>query len=147
MWGLQPAVWRSGAAMAAIIVLCGATLLVPGRARAATVPRITAGPVIDGAPQVDAVLTASGTWTGDPPPTATWTWLRCGRAGGSCSAIAGATAATYRVGVADVGALLRVRLRVANSAGADDERSAATAAVVAAPVPTPTPAPSPAPTP
>src|SRR3954452_4221155 len=147
MVGLQPAGRRCGAVVAAIVVLLGATLLVPGRARAAGAPQITAGPVIAGTPQVDTVLTAGANWTGDPPPTATWTWQRCVLAGKSCSAIAGATAATYRVDAVDVGTLLRVQLRVESSAGAAEKRSAATAAVTPAPVEAPNPAPAPPPAP
>jgi hypothetical protein len=113
----------------------------------ATRPQITAGPVIAGTPQVGATLAANATWTGTPEPTAAWRWLRCAGPG-SCTDIAGATAATYVATTADVGSFLRVRLDVRNSAGARTARSVLTAVVTAAPPPPPpTPTPDPTPTP
>jgi hypothetical protein len=135
---------RFGAAMAGAAVLLG---VVSGGARAAKAPKIAAEPVISGTPQVGTVLTASATWTGDPAPTATWTWLRCARTKGPCSEISGATAAEYLVTSPDVGSMLRVRLTVTNDAGSDAKRSGPTAAAVAAPTPMPTPTSTPTATP
>lgn len=122
-------------------------LVVAGAAQAAVAPRITSGPSIAGTPQVGEQLTATATWTGDPAPDATWRWLRCVKDVDTCSTIGGATTAAYRPTATDVGAVLRVRLTVRNSAGSDVERSAPTAAVAAAPVATPTPTPTPISTP
>jgi hypothetical protein len=128
-------------------VLALAALLAPASARALSVPEILTGPTVSGTAQVRSTLTATATWRGDPAPTPAWSWQRCPRATGSCSAIAGATAATYVPTVADIGSVLRVRLRVSNRDGTDEERSGPTAAVVAAPVPTPTPTPTATPAP
>lgn len=116
--------------------------LLPGLAAAATAPEILTGPVIGGTARVGSLLTATATWRGDPTPTAAWSWVRCARATGTCDPIAGATSATYRPVAADVGSMLRVRLRVTNTQGSAEKRSDPTAAVVAAPAPTPTPTPT-----
>ena len=76
-----------------------------------------------------------------------WTWARCARPNGSCSAIKGATSDSYEPTAADVGRFLRVVLVVINTAGAAEAHSAPTAAVLAAPVPAPAPTPAPAPAP
>ena len=143
MDGARRATRWCGAAMAGAVVL---GLVVPGGARAATMPAITAGPLIDGAAQVGADLTAKAAWTGDPSPTATWKWLRCSKPS-SCVKIPEATGAKYRVVSADVGSVLRVWLQVTNSEGSVDKRSQPTAVVVAEPTPTPTPTPTATPTP
>jgi hypothetical protein len=110
----------------------------------AVAPQITSGPVIEGTPQVTGALTARATWTGDPVPTAAWTWLRCAKTNGPCSAIA--DGAEYRATAADQGSVLRVRLTVTNSAGSDEKRSGPSDVIAAAPAPTPTPTAVPAPT-
>jgi hypothetical protein len=137
---------RVGAAVAGVVAL---VVVVPVGARAAAGPKITAGPVVGGTPQVGTVLTASATWVGDPPPAATWTWLRCPKANGPCSVITGATAAEYWVTSSDIGSVLRVRLSIANDAGSAEQRSKPTATVIAAPAPPPasTPPPTSTPTP
>src|SRR3954463_15571616 len=111
MLGPRPAVWRVCTAVAAAAIVAA---LAPAPARADSSPRIVAGPVIVGNPHVGAQLVASATVTGDPPPTATWAWLRCAHSSGPCSVIAGATTRTYEVVAADQGSVLRVRLRVTN---------------------------------
>lgn len=113
---------------------------------AAAVPKILTGPSIAGTPQVGVALTGSATWSSDPAPTLTWGWLRCAKPTGACDAISGATAASYRPVAADVGSVLRVRLRVTNRDGNDEARSNPTAVVIAAPTPTPTPTATPVPT-
>jgi hypothetical protein len=137
---------RIGAAGGAV-VLSGLALVLPGGARAASAPLITSGPAVSGTAEVGAVLTASGTWTGDPSPVAAWTWLRCPAPTGPCTAIAGATDSAYGVTPSDVGSVLRVRVTLSNSAGSDQKRSKPTTVVTAAPAPVPTPTPTPAPTP
>ena len=113
--------------------VCGAVgvaamaLAVP--AQAETVPEITAGPTISGLAQVGAVLTATATWKGTPAPTPAWAWLRCPRPTGSCDVIAGATSTSYRITQSDATAVLRVRLRVTNADGFDEQRSSPTAVV------------------
>jgi hypothetical protein len=141
------------AAAVVVLVLLGAVVLVPAWAAAVVAVPTTSKPVIAGTPQAGATLTGAATWTGDPPPTLQWQWLRCADAKGNCAQIADATTARYVVVGADVGSLLRVRVTVTNSEGSDTARSDPTTVVTAAPpapaptpAPTPTPAPPPAPT-
>jgi hypothetical protein len=135
------------AATAAAAVIC-VLLLVAQSSRAGEdppKPKITSGPAISGVPQVGLALTASGTWTGSPPPDVTWKWLRCGK---SCSEIRSAASATYVVSASDIGKGIRVQLTVRNKRGSDSKRSDATATVPPlAPEPTATPTPEPRPTP
>ena len=131
-------------AIAAVLAL---GLAAPAAESADTAPVITAGPVIDGIAMEGKTLTASATWTGDPEPTAEWRWQRCTPPGQQCVMIAGARAATYDVVAADVGSVLRVRLRLKNGAGTVNARSEPTVLVQPAPTPTPTPEPTPEPTP
>jgi hypothetical protein len=134
--------WRAFAGVAGL-----GLLLAPAAAQAATVPAFTTGPAISGTGQVGEQLAATAVWTGDPKPTAAWTWQRCATQASACNAIAGATGVRYRVVAADVGAFLRVGVRVTNSAGYTTATSSPTAAVAPAPVATRTPTPIPTPTP
>ena len=82
-----------------------------------------------GTAQQGQVLSAStGTWTNSPSGYA-YQWLRCA---GSCSVIGGATAQTYTVVGADVGATLEVTVTASNSGGSASATSAPTATVQAA---------------
>jgi hypothetical protein len=121
-------------------------LLTPAGARAATAPAITQAPAISGTPRVGEELVAAAVWTGDPTPTAAWAWLRCTGATGGCAPIAGAATERYRIAGADIGAFLRVGLKITNSVGSNQARSKPTIAIVAAPLPTPTPTATPDPT-
>ncbi|WP_205472717.1 family 78 glycoside hydrolase catalytic domain [Nocardioides sp. SYSU D00038] len=84
-----------------------------------------AGPEVRGAARVGATLTATdGTWnTGGV--TVTRQWLRNG------APVAGATAATYRVGAADIGARLAVRVTASKTGRAPATATSAPTAVVA----------------
>jgi hypothetical protein len=126
-------------------VLVGA-LLAPTTAGAASAPAITDGPTVAGEPRVAVELRAQATWTGDPAPTAAWTWLRCARPNGNCATISDAAGDRYRVRAEDLGMVLRVRLRVSNGSGADEKRSGPTGVVLPALPPSPSPSPSPTPT-
>jgi hypothetical protein len=102
----------------------------PGNVLSAPVD-VTA-PTISPAPVVGTTVTANvGSWSASPSPTYTYQWSRC--LGSSCTAIAGATAATYTVQTADIGYSLQVALTATNSAGIASATSAQSAAV-----PTPT---------
>ena len=130
-------------------VLVGA-LLAPATAGAASAPVITDGPTVTGEPRVAVELRAQAAWTGDPAPTAAWTWLRCARPVGNCAAIPDAAGDRYRVRPEDLGMVLRVRLRVSNSSGSDEETlgpdrrhpAGVAAGADAHPGPTATPAPT-----
>jgi len=137
---------RLGGRASAVLAVVG-LLIVPAAADADTVPVITQAPAITGTPQIGNELSATGAvWTGDPKPTATWTWQRCAKATGGCKAIAGANTERYTVAQADAGAFLRVRVKVANAAGSVTAQSAPTTVVPAGPRPTPSATPTATPT-
>jgi hypothetical protein len=95
-------------------------------------PANTTAPTITGTAQDAQVLTAApGDWSGTQPMSFAYQWRRCDTAGASCTAIAGATAASYGVGSADVGQTLRVAITATNSAGNATAVSAATGVVQA----------------
>ena len=99
-------------------------------------PADTAPPTISGTPQAGATLTvANGTWNGSPTAFA-YAWSRCDANGGTCAAIAGATAATYPVAEADVGSTLRATVTATNSGGSTPSTTVPTAVITAAPAPT-----------
>jgi hypothetical protein len=129
----------------AAVVVCLA-LLAPAGARADTQPAITEGPAIAGVPRESEVLTASATWTGDPEPAVAWRWLRCAVPKGKCTAVDGAASKSYQVVAADVGSVLRVRIKLTNTAGTTEARSEPTGAVEPAPPPSPAPDPDEPPT-
>jgi hypothetical protein len=97
-----------------------------------TPPANTSPPTISGAAQQGQTLTASpGSWSGTQPISYGYEWRRCDSAGGSCAAIAGATASSYTLTSADVGSTLRVAVTGSNSAGSATAVSAPTAVVQA----------------
>ena len=97
-------------------------------------PVPTTRPTITGTAQAGQTLTASpGTWTGTGTITFAYQWLRCNQSGGGCSTIAGATASTYLLTSADVGATVRVRVTATNSLGSTRATSAQTGVVSSAP--------------
>jgi hypothetical protein len=58
----------------------------------------------------------AGRWDGSV--TVRYQWLRCNAAGTRCKAVQGATKPDYRIGAADAGATLRVRITAIGSHGA-----------------------------
>lgn len=84
----------------------------------ASAPVNTAAPVISGATDLGAVLTVtSGTWSGYPAPSFARQWLRNG------VNIAGATASTYTVAVADSGATITCVVTATNAGGSSAQAS------------------------
>jgi hypothetical protein len=65
----------------------------------------------------DVVRARNGDWAGTPPLTFTYQWLRCGRFGGNCRDLPGATSRSYRLTPADARRTLRIRVAAANAAG------------------------------
>jgi hypothetical protein len=79
-------------------------------------------PTITGTPRVGEALTAqNGTWE-NAPTSFRYRWLRCDQSGFGCSLLA-ADGQTYRLGQADVGRTMRVRVTAANADGSTNARS------------------------
>lgn len=88
-------------------------------------PVNTVLPVISGlAIENETLSTTTGTWTGDGI-VYTYQWLDDG------VEIPGATSSTYRLTVAEIGAVISVRVTATNSFGPVDATSAGTSAVTA----------------
>jgi hypothetical protein len=98
-------------------------------------PANTAEPAISGSPvEGQRLSTTAGTWTGTQPLSFAYQWVRCPSNGGApdgsnCTIITGATATTYTLVAADVGARMRVRVTATNAAGSATAASNATGVV------------------
>ncbi|MCW2996085.1 MAG: hypothetical protein JWQ18_3580, partial [Conexibacter sp.] len=102
------------------------TALVVGAA-----PTNSAVPVISGTAKEGQLLTAStGTWSGSAPISYATQWQSCSP---TCTNIAGATAATYRLTATDVGKTIKAVVTATNSTGSASATSAATASVTTGP--------------
>jgi hypothetical protein len=100
-------------------------------------PANIAPPTVSGNAQDGQTLSASaGSWSGSPT-SYSYQWQRCDSTGAGCSPVAGATAASYALTGADVGATMRIVVTATNSAGPVSASSGATAVVTAAPAPPP----------
>ena len=115
-------------AVAAFVI--GAAFGRPGSGRAAgNAPVNTALPTLSGAAQEGQTLTTSnGGWNGAPTSYA-YAWSQCDANGGSCAAISGATAATYKPTSNDADHTLRVTVTATNAGGSSQATSAASAVV------------------
>src|SRR3954469_18352474 len=96
-----------------LLVLIGAAAVsalavaAASQSQATAAPANTSLPSIGGSARDGSVLTAShGSWSGSPTSYA-YAWQRCDTAGGSCTAIAGATSKQYTATTADVNRRLR----------------------------------------
>ena len=95
-----------------------------------TPPVNTVRPTVSGQPKEGSVMTASdGTWSGTPPISFTYQWLRCNKSGASCTGISDARAKTYVLTPADVGFTLRVQVTATNIAGTSTATSDRTAVI------------------
>ena len=130
-------------AIAAASLAVGALFGQPGSGRAAgNAPVNSAPPTISGTAQLGQALSASkGSWSGSPT-TFAYAWSQCDANGASCTAISGATAATYTAAPADVGHTLRVAVTATGDGGSGQATSAQSAVVTSTTAPTPTTAPS-----
>ncbi len=99
-------------------------------------PVNAAVPTLSGIVQQGQTLTAdNGNWI-NTPTSFTRQWLRCDPQGAGCTAIGGATGATYVPVAADVGATLAVAVTASNAGGAGAPATSATTAAVAPLTPT-----------
>jgi hypothetical protein len=111
-------------------VIQGHTALGVSAALLRKAPFNTAAPVASGTPAVGQTLSCTtGSWTGSPAPTFTYSWLRDG------VPITGATASTYVVQVADQGNGLTCKVTGTNKSGS----AAAVSNTLIVPVPPPPP--------
>lgn len=93
----------------------------------ASSPTNRSAPTISGTTREGQTLTAgNGSWTGTGPITYGYEWQRCDEAGASCTAISGATGATYTLTSADVGKRIRVQVTAKNAKGSQSALSGAT---------------------
>ena len=93
-------------------------------------PAVTARPQVSGTAKKGGRLSAStGSWTGTPPISYSYQWLRCNSLGEGCLPIAGATSAKRLLAMEDVGSTLRVEVAATNSLGTSESTSEATGAV------------------
>jgi hypothetical protein len=91
-------------------------------------PFATARPQLSGGAALGRpVTTTSGAWAG--APTFAYSWRRCDAAGGSCVAIDGATAQSYRPTRADIGSTLRSRVTATRAGRPASSDSAPTGVV------------------
>lgn len=138
------------AALLALACACAAAML-GGTALGARVPRALAGassrgpstllprrptkvksPTLSGLAEDGQILTAqNGTWRGTTPMSFSYQWEVCSER--VCTAIPGATEASYRVDTADIGHFLRILVTARNSAGQNTAHSKDTRRVVEGP--------------
>ena len=110
------------AALASLVVAAAAM------ASSAVAPVNIDPPTVTGTARQGEVLTAqNGTWENSPTEFR-YRWLRCNELGNSCILLA-ADGKTYRVGQADVGHTMRVRVTAVNADGSTNARSEQTAVV------------------
>ncbi len=129
--GLSSLVLVVGAVLVAAIMSAAAAALT-------SVASNNGPPTISGTTVETATLTASsGSWSGDPPFTFAYAWLRCDAGGASCVTIAGATAQSYVLTDDDVGSTIRVQVTATDSTGppASTAESLPTGVVTAAEAP------------
>lgn len=104
-------------------------------------PSSTAPPSVSGATTAGQTLTEShGSWSNNPT-SYSYQWEDCDNAGGSCTAIAGATGHSYTLTSGDVGHTIRVR-EAASNAGGDSNPASSTATGVVQPAAAPPTRPS-----
>jgi len=122
-------------ALAALVVGSVFGTATNGRAASDVAPANTALPTISGTTQAGSTLTATdGTWAGTGPFAYTYSWSRCDQNGDSCSAISGATGATYTLSQVDVGTTLRLQVSATNGDGTAQSTSVPSAVIATAPV-------------
>ena len=127
----------SGARMVTLVFLSAVVLALlaaaGGLARSTAAPTIVKDPSISGSAIVGETLTGDqGAWSGTKVITYANAWLRCNSKGESCDSISGATALTYKLISADLGATIRFRVTASNKEGSKFETSKPTSVVTQA---------------
>jgi hypothetical protein len=109
-------------------------LAVPSGVVTALPPAATGRPALstNGVQQSVPVTATNGAWQATGPSTYTTVWQRCNSAGAACSAIGGATAASYTPTAADVGHTLVVVVTATNVDGSVASTSTPTDVVLPA---------------
>jgi hypothetical protein len=108
----------------------------PVIAAAPAAPTASSLPSISGTPEDGQTLKAStGSWKGTKPISFAYQWRRCDRTGAACADVPGATAVTYLVGTADVGATIRLAVIATNAGGTSTAISKPTKVVAAGAAP------------
>jgi hypothetical protein len=131
--------------LGAVVGAVAGALAVTGSAAAVTRPALISVS-IQGSAILGQTLWATFEAAGDAPTMIEYQWRRCKAAKpDDCSDIKDAKAATYTVSPADLGFRLRLRVKLKNSAGDDEDKSFPTAVVSAVPVPQPSPPSAPPP--
>lgn len=116
----------------AVVAVLGAPGVAVGAV--ATAPPVdTSAPTIGGVLRQGQMVTVSSGWGGDGEIDYAYQWQRCDASGASCAPIGTATAQSYVLAAADVGATLRVVVIATNAGGATSATSAPTAVVRAPP--------------
>jgi hypothetical protein len=138
---------RKRGLVAAVVGAAAGALAAAGAAGAATRPALLSVS-IQGSAVVGQTLSATFEAAGDPVTTIEYQWRRCkADKPDDCADIKDAKAATYTVTATDLGFRLRVKVKVRNPAG-DDEDTSFPTAIVSTPPPTAAapllPAPAPA---
>jgi len=104
------------------LALAGLVIVAAAVAAPLAAPVNVEPPTISGTARVGEALTAHrGTWD-NAPSTYRFRWMRCNPLGNSCVLLS-ADGETYRVGQADVGRTLRVRVTATNVDGSRNARS------------------------
>ena len=122
-------------AVAAGVAALAATSIAVTTSGAATP---TEAPVISGIAQEGRSLVSSlGSWSADgDPDTYAIRWQRCDTGGNACVDIAGAQAAIYTLGSADVGSTVRSVVTATDSAGPTSQPSAPSVIIAGSAIPT-----------
>ena len=134
--------WALGALVVGILTIVALVVSLgagAGTTATAAAPKNTSPPTITGTAQEGKTLIGHrGTWSGSPTDINDY-WVRCDKAGGSCSDISGANngATGYVLKGVDVGNTIRFKVRALNADGSTFASSVPTAVVTAATTPPP----------
>jgi hypothetical protein len=122
----------TAAAASALTLAAGAGAGAADPAAPTVAPRNTSPPTISGTQRVGQTLTGNpGSWTGTPPITFSYQWIRCNSQLANCASISGATSRQYTLTPDDRGRRLIFFVTARNADGSSTAR--ATTGVIAGP--------------